>query len=81
MLGQKGRRDYFGLGDMEAFIEKRAFDMGFKRLIGFIRPRRQGRNREEVFQAEEEALLLSLQGHTSQSAVKDTFASPFSRAH
>lgn len=38
------------------FIEKRAFDMGFKRLIGFIRPRRQGRKSgEEVFQAEEEA--------------------------
>ena len=67
---------------MAAFIEKRAFDMGFKRLIGFIRPRIQGRKSgEEVFQAEEEALLLSLQDDTSQSAVKDAFASPFSCVH
>lgn len=29
---------------MEAFIEKRAFDMGFKRLIGFIRPEDRGGN-------------------------------------
>lgn len=44
------------MGDTATFIEKRAFDMGFKRLIGFIRPRRQGRKSgEEVFQAEEEA--------------------------
>ena len=43
---------------MEAFIEERAFDVGFKGLIGFTRPRRQGRSGGKgVLQAEEKALL------------------------